>query len=63
MALKKSYSSRFGTNHTQAYHKIDWVSCSTVSIGNMEIRVGFSDSNPLSVNTLEELKQIEKDMS
>ena len=22
MALKKSYSSRFGTNHTQAYHKI-----------------------------------------
>ena len=30
---------------------------------NMEIRVGFSDSNPLSVNTLEELKQIEKDMS
>ena len=22
MALKKSYSSRFGTNHPQAYHKI-----------------------------------------
>ena len=41
MALKKSYSSKFGTSHTQAYHKIDWVSCSTVSIGNMEIRVGI----------------------
>ena len=40
MALRKSYSSRFGTNHTQAYHKVDWVSCGCSEGGNMEIRVG-----------------------
>ena len=40
MALKKSYSSRYGTNHTQAYHKVDWVSCGCSEGGNMEIRVG-----------------------
>ena len=29
---------------------------------NMPIKVGFSDSNPLSVDTLEDLKKIEKQM-
>ena len=30
---------------------------------NMEIKVGFCDSNPLSVDTLEDLKRVEKEMS
>ena len=32
-------------------------------IGNIEIKVGYCDSNPLSVDTLEDLKRIEKEMS
>ena len=40
MALKKSYSSKFGTSHTQAYHKINYVACSPVENGNIEFRVG-----------------------
>ena len=30
---------------------------------NMEIKVGYSDSNPLSVDTLDDLKRVEKEMS
>ena len=42
MALKKSYSSRYGTNHTQAYHKIDWVACNcNASHPQIEFRVGI----------------------
>ena len=37
MALKKSYSSRFGTNHTQAYHKVIRV---TMANDQMECQVG-----------------------
>ena len=29
----------------------------------MEIKVGYSDSNPLSVDTLDDLKRVEKEMS
>ena len=32
-------------------------------MNNMEIKVGYCDSNPLSVDTLEDLKLIEKEMS
>jgi len=32
-------------------------------MGNIEIKVGYCDSNPLSVDTLEDLKQVEKEMS
>ena len=38
MALKKSHNSRFGTNHTQAYHKIDRVS---MFGGSLECSVGI----------------------
>ena len=41
MALKKSYSSKFGTSHTQAYHKIEWVSCQCAAdLPRIEFRVG-----------------------
>ena len=30
---------------------------------NIEIKVGYCDSNPLSIDTLEDLKQVEKEMS
>ena len=32
-------------------------------MGNIEIKVGYCDCNPLSVDTLEDLKRIEKEMS
>jgi len=32
-------------------------------MGNIEIQVGYCDSNPLSVDTLEDLKRVEKEMS
>ena len=32
-------------------------------MNNIEIKVGYCDSNPLSVDTLEDLKLIEKEMS
>ena len=32
-------------------------------MNNIEIKVGYCDSNPLSVDTLEDLKRIEKEMS
>ena len=32
-------------------------------MGNIEIKVGYCDSNPLSIDTLEDLKRIEKEMS
>ena len=40
MALKQSYSSRFGTTHTQAYHKITNVVCNTGSTGTLDCIVG-----------------------
>ena len=30
---------------------------------NMEIKVGFCDSSPLGIDTLEDLKKVEKEMS
>ena len=32
-------------------------------MGNIEIKVGYCDSNPLSIDTLEDLKRVEKEMS
>ena len=32
-------------------------------MGNIEIQVGYCDSNPLSVDTLEDLKRVKKEMS
>jgi 3-deoxy-manno-octulosonate cytidylyltransferase (CMP-KDO synthetase) len=32
-------------------------------MGNIEIKVGYCDSNPLSIDTLEDLKRIKKEMS
>jgi len=32
-------------------------------MGKVEIKVGYCDSDPLSIDTLEDLKRIEKEMS
>ena len=32
-------------------------------LGKVDIKVGYCDSNPLSVDTLEDLKRVEKEMS
>ena len=39
MALKKSLSSKFGTTHSNAYHRIDWISVSTFPGQNLTYRV------------------------
>jgi hypothetical protein len=41
MALKKSFSSKFGTTHSNAYHRVDWLSVYAFQNQSIEFRVGI----------------------
>ena len=47
--VKAGKNSQIGTN--------------SFAMGNIDIKVGYCDSNPLSIDTLEDLKRVEKEMS